>query len=263
MPLSIAEHDQERPGHAGGALDQQQGDRDGQQALVRAQQPNAAAPGCRRRSRATRRRVAGLGDRYGRRRRRGARPRQAPMSVPRCWGTPVPSRRRRAGRGQHVRYAGTVASSSECVPVAAIAPSRSSATRSARAIVDGRCTTSSAVMPSQHPAERRLDQRLGVHVERRERVVEHQHPRPAEHRAGQRQPLALPAGERQPLLADPGVQAPRQVVDEVGLGHRERLAHLVVGRRCRARASGSPGRTSRTASAPRTRCRPPGAASRA
>ena len=55
-----------------------------------------------------------------------------------------------------------------------IVPSSSSATRSARATVDGRCTTSSAVVRRQHPAQRLLDQRLGVHVECRERVVEHQ-----------------------------------------------------------------------------------------
>ena len=40
-----------------------------------------------------------------------------------------------------------------------------------------RCATTSAVVAGQHVAQRPLDQRLGVHVERRQRVVEHQHRR--------------------------------------------------------------------------------------
>ena len=80
----------------------------------------------------------------------------------------------------------------------------------------------------EHPAQRLLDQRLGVDVERRQRVVEHQDLRPGEHGAGQRQPLALAAGQRHALLADPGVESPRQVVDEAGLGDLDRLADVVV-----------------------------------
>ena len=87
----------------------------------------------------------------------------------------------------------------------------SSATRSASSTVDGRWATTSAVVCAS-TAQRRLDQRLGVHVEGRQRVVEHQHRRPAEHGAGQRQPLPLAAGQRQALLADaawPGPTAGR------------------------------------------------------
>ena len=72
----------------------------------------------------------------------------------------------------------------------------------------------SPVASREHAAQRLLDQRLGVHVERRQRVVEHQHARPADHGPGQREPLPLPARQRQALLADPRVQPPRQVVDE-------------------------------------------------
>ena len=50
-----------------------------------------------------------------------------------------------------------------------------------------------------------------------------------EHGPGQRQPLPLAAGQRQPLLADPGVQAPGQVVHELGLRHPQRLGDVVVG----------------------------------
>ena len=81
----------------------------------------------------------------------------------------------------------------------------------------------------QHVAQRRLDQRLGVHVEGRQRVVEHQHRRPAEDGAGQRQPLPLAAGQRQALLADARGQAPREVVDELRLRHPQRLGHVGVG----------------------------------
>ncbi len=44
----------------------------------------------------------------------------------------------------------------------------------------------------------------------------------AEDGPGQREPLPLPAGQRHALLADPGVQAPGQVVDELGLRRAER-----------------------------------------
>ena len=76
-------------------------------------------------------------------------------------------------------------------------------------------------MPASTRVQRFLDQRLGVHVECGERVVEHEHPRPADDGPGEREPLALAARERQPLLADPGVETPRQVVGELGLGDLE------------------------------------------
>ena len=83
--------------------------------------------------------------------------------------------------------------------------------------------------PGEHVAQRPLDQRLGVHVEGRQRVVEDQHGRPAEDGAGEREPLPLPAGQRQPLLADAGGQAPGQVVHELGLRDPQRLLDVGVG----------------------------------
>ena len=107
-------------------------------------------------------------------------------------------------------------------------PSCSSATRSASSTVDAPVGHDDRRDVGQHPAQRLLDQRLGVDVERGQRVVEHQHGRPGQHRAGQRQPLALAAGQAHALLADARVQAPRQVVDEAGLGHLERLGDLLA-----------------------------------
>jgi len=95
------------------------------------------------------------------------------------------------------------------VPTAAITPSRSIATRSAICTVDGRCATTNAVTPPSTPTQRRLDLGFGVHVERRQRVVQHQHRRVAQHRAGQREPLPLAARQREPLLTDPRGKAPR------------------------------------------------------
>ncbi len=80
---------------------------------------------------------------------------------------------------------------------------------------------------AQHLAQRLLDQRLGVHVERGERVVQHQELRVADDRAGQRQALPLAAGQAQALLADLGVDAVRQ------LGRRS-SAWAVLSARCRA-----------------------------
>ncbi len=122
-----------------------------------------------------------------------------------------------------------MASRSLCVPTAVMRPSSSKRDPvgeqdGGRAVRDherGR--------RRQHAAQRRLDLRLGVHVQRRERVVEHQHPRAAQHGAGEREPLPLTAGQRQALLADPGVEPERQVVDELGLRNLERLDHVVLG----------------------------------
>ena len=67
-----------------------------------------------------------------------------------------------------------------------------------------------------------------MHVQRGQRVVEHEHARAPEHGPGQREPLPLAAGQRQSLLADPRVEPERQVVDEVGLGDLDRLGDVVL-----------------------------------
>ena len=75
-----------------------------------------------------------------------------------------------------------------------------------------------------------MDRRLGGVVDRRGGVVENQHPRVGEHRAGQRDALPLAARERQPALADQRVVPLGQALDE--LRHLRRLrggAHLLLG----------------------------------
>ena len=67
-----------------------------------------------------------------------------------------------------------------------------------------------------------------MHVERGQRVVEHQDPGRGEHGPGQREPLPLAAGQRHALLADAGVQTPRQVVDELRRGDLDGLRQLLV-----------------------------------
>ena len=89
----------------------------------------------------------------------------------------------------------------------------------------------------EHPAQRLLDQLLGVHVQRGERVVEDQDLGLGEDRAGQREPLPLAAGEGEALLADAGVEPPGQVVHELGLGDLERLVDLRVGGRVGVRVA--------------------------
>ena len=74
-----------------------------------------------------------------------------------------------------------------------------------------------------------LDDGLGVHVERRQRVVEHQDLRRGEDRPGQRKPLPLPAGQAHALLADAGVEPEWQVVDELRGRDLDGLGELLVG----------------------------------
>ena len=81
----------------------------------------------------------------------------------------------------------------------------------------------------QQRAQRVLGGGLGVDVDGRERVVEHEDPRAPDDGAGQGEPLALAAGEAQPLLADARVEAPGQVEGEAGLGHLQRGQHLLLG----------------------------------
>ena len=70
--------------------------------------------------------------------------------------------------------------------------------------------------PSGHRlGERELDALLGGGVHRGGGVVEHQHPRVRNQRAGDRQALALAAGQGQAPLADLGLVALRQLGDEV------------------------------------------------
>ena len=69
-------------------------------------------------------------------------------------------------------------------------------------------------MSREHPRQALLDEGLGVHVERRERVVEDEDRRPGDDGTGEGEPLPLAARERQALLSDAGVEPPGKVVHE-------------------------------------------------
>ena len=79
------------------------------------------------------------------------------------------------------------------------------------------------------------EQPLGLRVDGRHRVVEHEHARAGEQRPGERDALALAAGEVDAALADQRVVALRQVVDEGrdsgGLAGGEHLVPVGVGPR--------------------------------
>ncbi len=79
-------------------------------------------------------------------------------------------------------------------------------------------------------AQGRVDLLLGAGVDRRRRVVEHEHVRIGEHGAGDRDALPLAAREREPALADDGVVPVGELGDEVvRAGHGGRAADVVVG----------------------------------
>lgn len=82
----------------------------------------------------------------------------------------------------------------------------------------------------EHVAQGFLDQRLGVHVERGQRVVEHEDARIGQHRTGEREPLPLPTGQAHPLLADAGVEAERKVSHELRLSDLDRCVDLLLRR---------------------------------
>ena len=68
---------------------------------------------------------------------------------------------------------------------------------------------------ARHGRAQVLDEEpLGLRVDGRHRVVEHEHARAREERARERDALALAAGEVDAALADQSVVALRQVVDE-------------------------------------------------
>ena len=120
-------------------------------------------------------------------------------------------------------------------PASTITPSSSTTARSASETVESRCVAISTVRPAS-AGRRRVDEvSLGLRVDGRERVVEHEHAGACDQRAGERDALPLAAGEVDAALADQRVVAVGQVGDEVGhaggLAGREHLVPRCVGPR--------------------------------
>ena len=84
-----------------------------------------------------------------------------------------------------------------------------------------------------HLGERGADLVLLRGVDRRRRVVEDQHARIGEHRARDRDALALTTRQREPVLTDHGLVPLGERVDEVGGAREPRGAAHVVHRRTR------------------------------
>ncbi len=104
----------------------------------------------------------------------------------------------------------------------------------------------------EHPPKRGLDESLGVDIERRQRVVEHQHLGLRRNRAREREPLPLATREAEPLLTDLRVESLRQVVDERCLRDLERLGEVSLAAPRADRAARCRAPRPRTASHPRT-----------
>ncbi len=137
-----------------------------------------------------------------------------------------------ASRCRRARRSGRrAASSSSCVPRSAIRPPSSTTIWSASRTVESRWAMAIVVRPSAQAVERLLHGALGLGVERARRLVEDEHRRVAQDRAGDRDALLLAAGEAVAALADDGVVAVGQRRDEVVdlRGARGRL-ELLVGR---------------------------------
>ena len=101
--------------------------------------------------------------------------------------------------------------------------------------------------PRHRLVERELDLALGRGVDGGGGVVEDQHARVGQQRAGDRQALALAAGQRQPALADLRLEALGQARDElVGLCAPRRVFDLLPASRRAARRRCSRRPTRRT-----------------
>ena len=84
--------------------------------------------------------------------------------------------------------------------------------------------------PAHQVLERFLHQRLGLAVEGRRRLVEHQNRRVSENGTGDGHALALAARKLNAALAHHGVKATGQAVDKLSrVGQARSLANLLVG----------------------------------
>ena len=117
------------------------------------------------------------------------------------------------------------------MPVSTTRPPSSTTIWSASRIVESRCAIAIVVRPSTSRVERLLHGALGLRVERRGRLVEHEDRRVAQDRARDRDPLLLAAREAVAALADDGLVALGQRRDQaVDLRGARGLLDLLVGR---------------------------------
>ena len=135
-------------------------------------------------------------------------------------------------RGPRARRSGRrSASSSSWVPRSATSPRSRTTIWSASRTVERRWAMTIVVRPSASFSSASPTARSVGHVERRGRLVEHEHGRVAQDRAGDRDALLLAAGEAEAALADDGVVAVGQRGDRVvDLGGAGGVLDLVVGR---------------------------------
>ena len=137
---------------------------------------------------------------------------------------------------------GRRSSRSPCVP-GRRRPGRRAGTppRRRRPAPAGCCVVTTVVRPARCAAQPRGDPRLGVGVDRRGRLDQHQDLGVGGERAGQHQPLPLAAGERAAALGDHGVEAvgraPRGCPRPTRCASARRRR-----RRCRVTSSRSPSR---------------------
>ena len=104
--------------------------------------------------------------------------------------------------------------SSSCVPTSTTRPPSRTTIWSASRTVESRWAIAIVVRPSTSRVERLLHEPLGLRVERRGRLVEHEDRRVAQDRARDREPLLLAAREAVAALADDRVVALRQRRDQ-------------------------------------------------
>ena len=154
------------------------------------------------------------------------------------------------------RRAPPAASSSSAVPCSTTTPSASTTARSATPIVDSRWVATSTVRPATAGRRFSTSRRSVSRVDRGHRVVEHEHARAGEERAGERDALPLAAGEVDAALADQRVVAlgrsSTNAETPAALAGRE---HLLPGRVRAAPRAGCRAGAPRTARASASRSR--------
>ena len=127
-------------------------------------------------------------------------------------------------------YRPPAATSSSCVPASTSRPPSSTAIRSASRTVDSRWAMVMVVRPRASSSSARCSARSVVVSSAARRLVEHEHRRVAQDRAGHGQPLLLTTGEPVPASAHDRVEPVGQRGHQVGdLGRGQRRPQLAVG----------------------------------